>query len=365
MTWYVRLCLVVVCWGTSVFSSNLLLVSNYPEKVSEPGTVFNHAMTFQSLRLLYYHHNVANQKLYYRMVIRNDNEDAVTLRVLKGQGGPDKDGIFVGHQSTKRYLEGLRDQAFDLVTVPGGDKVELVYHLFKPDMVTTGLVYIENPSQKPLSVGLFVEDPQYPFLSGFNEPLQSSYQVGVYLSNKIVTTVQMDCRHPIKEISLGRAPYLHGSLQFPGVSMGAEEPRWESISNSVEGPLKGNYGVLYTYKMTLANPTNQFKKVSLFFSPVAGASRGTFLINNELYDTVSTITNELYPEPELIKEMVIMPGDTRHITLHTIPEAGSHYPVHLVLQSSDVRQAYHYDGRDKDKEALLPLDAFCYDGGKL
>ena len=51
-------------------------------------------------------------------------------------------------------------------------------------------------------------------------------------------------------------------------------------------------------------------------------------------------------EPEKLSEVVLAPNETRTIKVLTMPQAGSFYPVHFVIQSNDIQYKYMVSGKN-------------------
>jgi len=111
------------------------------------------------------------------------------------------------------------------------------------------------------------------------------------------------------EIPFGRAPWL--------------------IDGTTGEPNTGNYGVLYELRLEVSNPTQEYRKVSLFFEPVNGVALGSFLVEGKLTETICLKP----PARALIRTVDLAPQENRSIRIVTLPQAGSHYPARILIQS--------------------------------
>ena len=96
--------------------------------------------------------------------------------------------------------------------------------------------------------------------------------------------------------------------------------------------LYGNYAVWYQLELHLTNNENTFKDVNLLFSPKGGVARGLFLINNDIIETglqKSMTANKV----ENIYKIKVPPLEKKVVKILTMPQSGSYYPVHLILNT--------------------------------
>jgi hypothetical protein len=95
--------------------------------------------------------------------------------------------------------------------------------------------------------------------------------------------------------------------------------------------LDGNFGVLYSVRTRLSNPTVESQMVELAFEASAGYSAGLFVI-----DGVKLVLPRILSKQELqVKRIRLAPGETRILNLLTIPLSGSSYPATLTMRIVD------------------------------
>jgi hypothetical protein len=92
--------------------------------------------------------------------------------------------------------------------------------------------------------------------------------------------------------------------------------------------LDGNFGVIYSIKAEISNPTRVASEVEMVFEASAGYSGGLFLV-----DGVLTESPLLQPKAEFrIGKFRLAPGETKRVELVTIPLSGSSYPSLISLR---------------------------------
>ena len=295
------------------FEKEPLIVANYPEKIHHPGTILKHRLTLPSIRLLYYYQNVTKKSLWLNLLVTNQSSTTANIKVLKGTGGPVKDGLFAGHKASNTFLKNLLDSQYISYMILPHSSVQIEYHKLKPSMVSAGLFRVENLSQTALQLELQATEPSYSQLTEFipSSDMITKYKYIEIPNALIQKRVQFSTQHLLKEITIGRTPSLR------------------DIRNNQL--LKRHYGVMYEIKVTLSNPSIKYEKVQLLFSRISGISRGTFLLNNQLISTKFVNINRNH-DPEKLKTFTLKPKSNQSFTLLFIPQAGSFYPIKLVLK---------------------------------
>ncbi len=87
-------------------SPDSLMVSDYPERLTENGTLFTADLRYeQPSRFLYFHYNPPGQP-DRQIVLRAENlsREPSIVQFISGRGGPSPNEMEVGHTATKRFL---------------------------------------------------------------------------------------------------------------------------------------------------------------------------------------------------------------------------------------------------------------------
>lgn len=291
----------------------MLIVSNSPEELEEPGLLMDESFEKLSrLRVMYYHKNVTKRPLYFQLVVQNLESYAVTLSVKSALGGPCMDGIFAGHRVVQDFLSQVLVGSSSKISLKAGESLVLASHLIKPNQVSTAILDIDHTRGQKAQVKMVVMDPRFPQLSALNRSQKGkAFEVGHYAQTEIMVTKNLEVGSLIQELPIGASPFLQDTVT------GQE--------------LKGNYGVLYDLKLTLHNTTHERKKINLLFSPLAGMASGYFLVQNEGIET-TLIKNPLKEHPQKIYSVSVGPESQKELRIRTIPQPGSFYPIQLVLQ---------------------------------
>lgn len=313
-------------FGTTLFAADLqvvqstplviqedLLVSNYPEQIKYPGQIFERLIQGVPLRILYYHQSRLENTVTSSIFISAQNKDdhPITLRITKGMAGPDVDGIFAGHLATKYFIENNLAGKIQKITIQPGARASVVVHSLKANRVSTGIVRIEPETTGNVLVKMQVLDASYPDFTQTNDS-KMTYTYGFFPLAIQEMTVTYDVTTLRQVIPIGDEPYLT-----------------DPIHRIV---LKGNYAVFYQVALVLENPTPYFQTVNLHLSPVAGSVRAVILIDGKLIET-GFLSTRTRLKPATLSVFQLSPHETKTCLITMMPQAGSFYPVQLVLQS--------------------------------
>ncbi|MFC1753322.1 hypothetical protein ACFL96_08015 [Thermoproteota archaeon] len=287
--------------------AQILLVSNYPEIITEPGFVLNESLDSKPVRLMYYHKNESGARLYICVTLENPSSEPAQLRLLHAESGPDKDEIYCGHQTARRYFEERISNKEEMILLQPGEVKQIIWHLMKPDTISSGISEIFPVTKKPVLLKMSIIDPEYPGLSMINK-----YNYGKFDQALRTIDLTYQCLSEVKEIPIGSHPYLIDSVR------GIE--------------LKGNYGMIHRVNLHLQNPSEAFKKVRLLFTPSAGVARAVIALDNEMLET-GNLDNDNPYQPKTVYEFILKPREDRLICLQTMPQSGSYYPAYLSLNT--------------------------------
>jgi len=282
-----------------------LFVSNAPERVKAPASLFSARQTGRT-RLLYHHLNDSGRPLLLLVELANDGEAEQQVGILLSAAGPSTDEMYVGHKAAADFMRARsRADGFTL-TLPAGATVPLVADPFAPGRILSGLLELLPLNASPtLHVRVravedghdsdpFGEAPGTPHFV-FHQPLiamEAAYEVG------------------------GRWAFITIGRHAVSAKTGTYE-------------LAGNYGVLHEVGLTAHNPTAETVPVKLLFAPAGGVARGTFLVAGKCVEVPVTRSGSA----SLIDTFLLPPGARRQVRLITMPESASNYPIRVIART--------------------------------
>ena len=297
------------------FSQERLIVSNKPESITYPGQVFDWQMSVPLVRLFYHHRGLAKAPLEIQLWAINRDQETATMSYIQSKAGPSLDYVFTGHLALSQFF-GQLNQAPQMVTIPGKHKVQLLAHPLKYKQSSSGIIQLKLSQQENIRLVMVVANDEYPQIiplldqSIHPEPFEAYF----FRHAKQQIVKQFSVGTQDDKIRVGGPPYIK-DMQY-------------------QKPLKGNYGLLYDIQVELSNPLPQPADVQILVAPHQQNSidRGVFLLDGKLKE-LGIITYK--DQTMIIKELAsysLPPFESRRISLKTMPQAGSFYPIDLIFK---------------------------------
>ncbi len=302
------------------FSPELLFYDDDPEHVMQDGVLFRGTVTaMQPTRLYYYHDDAADPRLLV-VALTSSSQDPTSVQLVEASAGPNMDVMHVGQTLTKNFLltkalgEGVvvnlsQDEPYLLAEVPMAAR-----------QLVSGTVDLRVLSGGPAVVTVLAVSPGIDprsLLDGAILPGDGHHRTGVF------------------RIAGFGSDSLNYSAGGPDATLvlGDTEPTPQSIDPAAPGHDYGDYGVVHTVDLTLTNPGTAPTTAYLFFKPLAGPARGSFLIDGNLAD----IGCVRLPVPYQITAFNLSPGQTYRTTVRTMTDGGSFYPAEIGLTATPPR----------------------------
>jgi hypothetical protein len=112
--------------------------------------------------------------------------------------------------------------------------------------------------------------------------------------------------------------------------VGDADPTPPSANPAAPGHDYGDYGVVHTINLNLSNPGTAPFTAYLFFKPLAGPARASFLIDGNLYDVGCVRV----PTPYQVTSFNLNPGSTYRTVIQTMTDGASFYPAVVGITST-------------------------------
>ncbi len=297
-----------------IVEPKVVLVSDFPETITEDGTLFYADINFdEPARLLYYHYAAGGAPLRRVLVkVQNNGLDSSLLQLIAGIGGPDPNVLAVGHESTKRFLVHEAAGEGAIFEVPPHATINIVDQLLPAGSLVSGLMQVRVVEGDGVRIAVVVQDaadsPVEPIsdtlLSSAVRHARGSYQVPTFSYDEAYTVGD-----PPTVLSIGKLP----------------------LPNMVQGEvLGGDYGVKQSAAVTLLNPTDAPSDVRMWLQPRGGRATATFLIDGDLVEMRATNPGTV----ALVRTFTVPAHGFRHVDVVTMPEGGSSYPVNVLFSSN-------------------------------
>ncbi len=294
-----------------------LLVSDFPERLTENGILFTADISAkQGQRFLYYHYNPSGQP-DRRIVlkVRNPSPQPALVQFISGSAGPDGNEMLVGHASTQRFLVRRAQNEGTVVSIPGNATIALAEQALPAKSLVSALMQLNEIQGPPLHLTLVAQNasdpvdgpiPQSALLAG-----DRPHARGVYPIPEFFFDYSYDANGPDLEVPIGQIP----------------------LPNLVEGQtLAGDYGVLQSVTLRIVNDDRRnARQIALYANPRGGRATGTFVI-----DRVLVQAHQMAPFGHYkLRQYTVPPGSFIRTEIVTMPEGGSSYPLRLVLAPDD------------------------------
>jgi hypothetical protein len=297
-------------------SPDSLMVSDYPERLTENGTLFASALHHEKpSRFLYFHYNPPGQP-ERRIVLRAENTsgEPAILQFISGSGGPSPNEMQVGHDATKAFLTDVVQNQGRLITIAGNTSVNLAEQDLPPGSIVCNLLQLRILSGSDVKLTLFAQDAgDSPYVTLTNTDLLEGthkHARGVYPIPEFHYATQWNVNGEYLELPIGQIP----------------------LPNDLQGEaLAGDYGVLQSFVVTVQNPTSSPQAIAIYENPRGGRATSTYLIDGVLVQSHQVPPFSRYK----VRQYVVPARGFVRVTIVTTPEAGSSYPLRLIFAPDD------------------------------
>jgi hypothetical protein len=264
------------------------------------------------VRLRYYHQGEEKSPPHYLgCYLINRTKKLARVHIVEALGGPSKDWVAAGHYNNLYFFDFKEKNLGRVVEIPPESVFPLRRVLLKPNEVVSSTADLHLLSGEPLQVIMYAsEGDDHDFA--------------------VETATSDTDRH-------ARGAYPMTAIKTKGAFSLDEGETFFSVADSplpsfIEGkPNKGSYGIMYEFDITLRNPFQQEKSVSFYFQPRGGIATATFSFDGR---PVSVGLTRAYKMVRLAR-ITLPAGGSKTITVKTMPEDASNYPVRLILQTDN------------------------------
>ena len=297
-------------------SPDSLMVSDYPERLTENGTLFTADLRHeQPSRFLYFHYNPPGQP-DRRLVLRAQNfsREPSIVQFISGRGGPSPNEMEVGHSATKRFLVNVVQNQGRLLTLPANSITEVASQELPPGNVVCTLLQLRVLSGGNVHLTLVAQDAGDSTDNSASDTdlLESVHKHarGIYPIAEFHFATEWRVNDEYVELPIGQLPlpnHLHGQA------------------------LAGDYGVLQSFVVNVENPLGSPQAIAIYENPRGGRATGTYLIDGVLVQSHQVTAYSRYK----VRQYVVPAHGFVRVTIVTMPEAGSSLPVRLIFAPDD------------------------------
>jgi hypothetical protein len=297
-------------------SPDILMVSDFPEALTETGVLFAAELKPEvPSRFLFYHYNPPSQP-DRRIVLRaqNDNDQPAIVQVIRGSGGPDQYEMESGHDADREFLVHMVQNEGRIVDVPAHGFLNLVDVGLPHGTTICSLLQLRVLAGGHVGLTLFAQnetdDPNAPITQNDLLVGAQRHARGIYTVPEFHEARSWSVDDPYLELPIGQLP----------------------LQNTMQGEaLSGDYGVLEAFVVNVQNPTNSPQPIAIYENPRGGRATGTYLIDGTLVQSHQVPAFSRYK----IRQYVVPARGFVRVTIVTMPEGGSSYPLTLVFAPDD------------------------------
>ncbi len=253
---------------------------------------------------------------YLAVSLANPNPSPRKLRMVWSSYGPSPDEIHVGHTAALTFANSSMLGHGEFITLPANGARTLEIRRVKPGQTVSGVAYLSDDSGARLPLQMTVT-ASLPLTPAPSTPVPSR-DPGRTASGVFPAGLVLDASHtlggPFTYLEYGSEPY---------------------VQDLEEGhPSYGNFGTMYRTRLVLHNPANSARQAHIGFSAPGGAARGVVLLDGTLYDLPMGRSGDGVP----VASVTLEPDEVRQIDIELFPQAGSNYPIRLVVRSDFERR---------------------------
>lgn len=320
----------VVCRNVPIAyqSESELWYCNDPENIKKPQLLFaNYLRANTPVRLLYHHINESYSGLYLQVHASNETSAPIRMLIIPGESRPDKNPVLAGIVAGTEFLTNWVHYSGEIVTVPPHSDMPIALRRMSPGETVSGLCYLKilNGGQSSLLLRADAKTANEVAVSGLN-PTDSDTP---WRQQGFPKLRQDEIRRVVLSEHVYPKPFKEQEVNYRvGGKYGFVRIGQKPIQRSNGGTLDGNFGVIYTVKLNVDNPTDVTSNVEVVFESSAGYTGALFIVDGKVIRTPL-----LQPKDERrIAQLKIPPGGHEEMTFMTMPLSGGSYPATITIR---------------------------------
>jgi hypothetical protein len=297
-------------------SPDQLLVSDFPEKLTENGLLFETDLhRDKPTRFLYFHYNPpAQPDRRIVLVAENHSSQPSSVQFISGRGGPTPNEMEVGHAATKNFLVNVIQNQGRLIQVPANSTQVIGMQDLPADSIVADILQLRVLDGADVHLSLIAQNasdsPDTALTTGALLTSTVKHARGVYTIPEFHFATQWNVNDEYLELPIGQIP----------------------LPNQLQGEaLAGDYGVLESFVVNVQNPLSTPQNIAIYENPRGGNATGTYLIDGVLVQSHRVPAFSRYK----VRQYVVPAKGFVRVTIVTIPEAGSSYPLRLIFAPDD------------------------------
>lgn len=290
--------------------SSRLYVSNNPESLARPGTLLRGSVDqFENVRVLYHHKNISAEVYDIAFYIKNVSDVPVRIQLMGSDPQVSRREMSAGHRAAAQFAKNLKKDLGRIIDLPPGGDGPVFDAAFEPGEIVSGVFELR-----------VLEGPGVVFALHVRRASDPTDGDGIEIGNSQGRRGHGE--FPAAYLTLDDEFVVGGRWKFLGVG----DQALNGVSATMR-PLAGNYGVTYRMRVTLRNPHERKELVDLKLAPVSGPAGAIVYVDGRPHDIVYAKQHDQVR----LESFELPPNGTREVTVETMPESGSFYPIRIVF----------------------------------
>lgn len=290
--------------------ASLAALSDHPEEVHERGSLFSGGLTaLRPIRLQYYHLGALDgPSPELQLWMSNPSPRPARVHLMRAAGTPSQDYFAAGHSNNVHWFHTRMRGEGEFFELAPGESVIAYTQPFPLNAVVSGTLKLTLVEGSPVTFDLIASPDGTPQLA-LNNLLKEGdvHSRGFYPIATQVFQREHTVGNPETRIAVGAL-------------------RQETFAGVRE--LRGDYGVLYDIDLKLTNPSAHQAQVDILFNPRGGTATGSFWCEGKVLEVPMTPARQ----EKLITTVTLAPHSRRTLSMKTIPEGASSYPIRLLVR---------------------------------
>jgi hypothetical protein len=294
------------------FAPLLLFYDDDPEHVSADGVLFRGTVTSAQPSRLYYYHDNASDPRRIVVVLSSASQDPTSVQLIDASAGPNADVMSVGHAVTRNFLLTKPKNQGTILDLNADEPYVLKDVAMTSRQGAAGNLDLRVLSGGPVTVTVLALSPGVDartLLTAAPLPDDGHHRTGVF---------------QLAGFGNDALAYSAGGPDAK-VAIGDRQPSAPNADPTAPGHDYGDYGVWHSIAIALSNPSPAPTTAYLYFKPLVGIARSSFLVDGALVE----IGCVRVPQPYQIAAIPLAAGVSQQVRLDTMTDGGSFYPIEI------------------------------------
>jgi|GEM_PF-5115951 len=311
-----------------------LFYSNTPEHIT--GSRVLYAATLADAapaRLMFHHDNMTRGGMVLAVTLTNPTDAPLRLHLTPGFVPPAVDPARTGYKAGQVFLQNQMKRYGEIVTVPARSSLPLVLQRLTHRQTSSGIALLRLLEPAKDARCLIQVASVSPNRTGYSKLAQGHldpWRVATAKTHTLPQLMQLETLARQNTYLAARTLAMNYTIgeHWAQVPVGRNDVLSPTPTPDAVPEILGDYGVLYTLRVTIKNPHPTHRKAEVVFAPGGGAALAVFNIGGS-YLQVGEVRP---PHERALVKVTLRPNETRTFTIQTVPLGGSSYPANIIVR---------------------------------